>query len=129
MRPATRVTEPVVHGIPNCDTVKRARAWLAAQGVTYRWHDFRKSGVPADRLDAWLAGSQAARLLNRNGSTWRGLDDPARASAESSAGLRALLLAQPSLIRRPVVDWGVTTTVGFDAAQWSALLAQHPAAR
>lgn len=109
----------VLYGIPNCDTVKRARAWLAAQGIEAAFHDFKKAGVPPERLDAWLARLGWERLLNRSGSTWRKLDDAARAAVADAASARALMLAQPSVIRRPVVEWSPqTTTVGFDPAAW-----------
>jgi arsenate reductase-like glutaredoxin family protein len=61
----------VVYGIPNCDSVKKARAWLAERGIDHRFHDFRKAGLPADRLDAWIAAAGWERVLNRKGTTWR----------------------------------------------------------
>ncbi len=110
----------VVHGIPNCDTVKRARAWLAGQGTAHRFHDFRQQGVPADRLDAWLASAGWERLVNRQGTTWRRLGEAERAAVVDTASARALLLAQPGLIKRPVVDWpDGRISVGFDAARWA----------
>src|SRR5690606_30004618 len=75
-----------LYGIPNCDTVKKARAWLAAQGADYAFHDFRKQGVPPDRLDRWMASADAAKLLNRQGTTWRRLDAAAQAGASDTAG-------------------------------------------
>jgi arsenate reductase (glutaredoxin) len=109
-----------LYGIPNCDTVKKARAWLAGQGVDYAFHDFRKQGVPPDRLDQWLRSPAGERLLNRQGTTWRKLDADAQARAQDTAGARALMLEQPSVIRRPVVEWpDGRVTVGFDAAEWS----------
>jgi len=115
------VTEATLYGIPNCDTVKRARAWLVAQGIAHQFHDFKKSGVPAERIDAWLAAAGWETLLNRRGTTWRGLDDAQRAGVEGPAAARALMLAQPSLIKRPVVEWADgRITVGFDAARWAA---------
>jgi Spx/MgsR family transcriptional regulator len=107
-----------LYGIPNCDTVKRARAWLAERGQAHEFHDFKKQGVPADRLDAWLQAVGWERLLNRQGTTWRRLDDATRAAVVDGASARALMLAQPGVIKRPVVDWGGTFTVGFDPAQW-----------
>lgn len=118
-------TPPRLHGIPNCDTVKRARAWLAAQGQAHDFVDFKKQPPDAARLQRWsdaLGGEQA--LLNRRGTTWRRLDEAQRAAAEAPAGALALLQAQPSLIRRPVVEWGDGgVTAGFDEAAWSARLA------
>ena len=112
---------PVLYGIPNCDTVKRARAWLAGQGVEARFHDFKKAGVPPERLDAWLAALGWERLLNRQGTTWRKLDEARRAAVQDAASARALMLVQPSVIKRPVVEWGGgRITVGFDPALWAS---------
>jgi Spx/MgsR family transcriptional regulator len=109
-----------LYGIPNCDTVKKARAWLAGQGVDYTFHDFKKAGVPADHLDRWLHAAGRDPLLNRQGSTWRKLDEATQLQAGNDAGARALMLAQPSVIKRPVVEWADgTVTVGFDAATWT----------
>jgi arsenate reductase (glutaredoxin) len=110
----------VLYGIPNCDTVKRARAWLADAGMAYSFHDFKKSGVPPQRLDAWLAAAGWEVLLNRQGTTWRKLDDAQRAAVADAATARALMLLQPSVIKRPVVEWDDgLITVGFSAAAWA----------
>jgi arsenate reductase (glutaredoxin) len=109
-----------LYGIPNCDTVKKARAWLAEQGVEYAFHDFKKQGVPPARLQAWMEAAGWDKLLNRQGTTWRKLDPARQATAGDPAGARALMLEQPSVIRRPVVEWpDGTVTVGFDSGQWS----------
>jgi arsenate reductase len=109
-----------LYGIPNCDTVKKARAWLAGQGVDYAFHDFKKSGVPADRLDRWMKAPAGDKLLNRPGTPWRKLDPAAQSGADDPTGARALMLEQPSVIKRPVVEWpDGTVTVGFDAGDWS----------
>ena len=108
-----------LHGIPNCDTVKKARAWLGAQGVAHAFHDFKKQGVPEAALDTWLASLGWEALLNRKGTTWRRLDDATRAAVVDAASARHVLLAQPSLIKRPVVQWeDGTVTAGFDATDW-----------
>jgi arsenate reductase (glutaredoxin) len=108
-----------LYGIANCDTVKRARACLAAQGLACVFHDFKKAGVPADRLDAWMQAVGWERLLNRQGTTWRKLPDAERAAVVDAATARALMLAHPSVIKRPVVDWPPgTITVGFDGRSW-----------
>lgn len=113
----------VVYGIPNCDTVKRARAWLAERALTTDWHDFKKQGVPADRLDAWMAALGWEALLNTRGTTWRGLDEGLRAAVHDAASAASLLKAHPSAIRRPVVEWpDGRITAGFDADDWSARL-------
>jgi arsenate reductase (glutaredoxin) len=110
-----------LHGIPNCDTVKKARAWLDANGREHRFHDFKKQGVPEAELDAWLASAGWETLVNRKGTTWRQLDDATRAAVVDSASARRLLLAQPSLIKRPVVRWSDgALTVGFDATDWAS---------
>ena len=110
-----------LYGIPNCDTVKRARAWLTAQDREHTFHDFKRQGVPADRLDAWLAVLNWERLVNRQGTTWRKLDEPVKQAVVDAASARALMLAQASVIKRPVVEWGDgSVTVGFDEAAWVA---------
>jgi Spx/MgsR family transcriptional regulator len=109
-----------LYGIPNCDTVKKARAWLAGEGVEHAFHDFRKAGVPEARLEQWMAAAGWEKLLNRQGTTWRKLDPATQAKAQDPAGARALMLAQPSVIKRPVVEWpDGAVTVGFDPAGWA----------
>ncbi len=113
-----------LYGIPNCDTVKRARACLAAQGVAVQFHDFKKAGVPPDRLAAWLASAGWERLLNRQGTTWRKLDEPTQVAVTDTASAGALMLAQASVIKRPVVEWpDGSITVGFDATDFARRVA------
>ena len=112
-----------LYGIPNCDTVKLARAWLTAHGVAYTFCDFKKSGVPDAALDRWLAAAGWERLLNRNGTTWRKLDPATQAAVTSAATARALMQDKTSVIKRPVVDWpDGTVSVGFDADAFSQRL-------
>jgi arsenate reductase len=112
---------PVLYGIANCDSVKRARAWLSENGTAFAFHDFRKQGVPADRLDAWIAALGWEPLVNRKGTTWRGLDDTLRAAVADAASARALMLAHPSVIKRPVMEWPAGgVTVGFEPGRWPA---------
>jgi arsenate reductase len=109
-----------VYGISHCDTVKRARAWLDARGAAYAFHDFKKAGVPAQRLDAWLAAAGWQALLNGKGTTWRQLDAAAQARVTDAGAARALMLEQPSVIKRPVVEWADgRITVGFAEGEWS----------
>ncbi len=110
-----------VYGIPNCDTVKKARAWLDAQGLPHQFHDFKKAGVPSDRLAQWAQAVGWERLLNRQGTTWRKLEPAVQARAQDSAGAQALMREQPSLIKRPVVEWPDRTTVGFKAEDWEKI--------
>jgi arsenate reductase len=108
-----------VYGITNCDTVKRARAWLDGHGTAYTFHDFKKSGVPEQRLDAWLNAAGWQALVNRKGTTWRKLDAAAQERVTDPKSARALMLDQPSVIKRPVVEWDDgRITVGFDEAGW-----------
>ena len=112
----------ILYGITNCDTVKKARAWLTAQGLMYEFHDFKKAGVPADRLAAWESALGWQKLLNRKGTTWRKLEPLEQAGAVDAISAQALMRAQPSLIKRPVVEWESRTTVGFDPVVWAAEL-------
>lgn len=114
---------PTLYGIPNCDTVRRARAWLEGLGVEAPFHDLRKQGLPAARLDVWLAAVGWERVVNRQGTTWKKLDDAARAAVVDAASARALLLAHPSIVKRPVAEWpDGAITVGFDADDWARRL-------
>ncbi len=111
----------IVYGIPNCDTVKKARKWLDAQGIEYAFHDYKKQGVPEDRLRAWVAEKGWEVLLNRRGTTFRALDDATKADLDAEKAV-AVMLAHPSTIKRPVVENGATLLVGFDAAKWAGAL-------
>lgn len=113
-----------VHGIPNCDTVKRARAWLNGRDRPHEFVDFKKRPPEAAQLRRWseaLGGVDA--LVNRRGTTWRQLDDAQRAGADTAEGALALLQFKPSLIRRPVVEWpDGRVTAGFDEPAWQQRL-------
>jgi arsenate reductase (glutaredoxin) len=105
-----------LYGIPNCDTVKKARAWLDEQGVAYTFHDFKKHGVSAALLEEWMRTVSWDKLLNRAGTTFKKLSDADKAAVVDAASARTVLLANPSAIKRPVVRWADgTLTVGFDA--------------
>lgn len=108
-----------VYGIANCDSVKKARAWLTAHDQAHTFHDFKKHGVPPDALALWAQAAGWETLLNRKGTTWRGLTAESQATAVHAAGAQGLMRAHPSLIKRPVVDWGDGITVGFDAQAWT----------
>ena len=109
----------ILYGIPNCDTVKKARIWLAEHGRPYTFHDFKKQGVPPEALARWVQATGWEKLLNRKGTTWRGLKPDQQTAGESAAGAQLLMLANPSIIKRPVVDWGDSITVGFNAEDWT----------
>lgn len=115
------MTSPLrLHGIPNCDTVKRARAWLAGRGLAHEFVDFKKAGADDAALRRWSAAVGWQRLLNRQGTTWRKLDAHAQQQAADEAGALRLLQARPGLIKRPVVEWpDGAVTVGFAADDWA----------
>lgn len=115
------MSDLTLYGIPNCDTVKKARRWLDEHGVAHRFHDFKKQGVPAERLDRWMARVGWAKLVNRQGTTWRKLAPEDQARVVDDASARAALLAQPSLIKRPVLEAGDRVLVGFDEAAYATL--------
>ena len=119
---AMHKTVTSLYGIRNCDTVKRARQWLDEHQVPHVFHDFKLQGVPLAELDQWLSACGWEVLLNRQGTTWRRLDDATRAAVTSSSSARALMLATPSVIKRPVVAWAGTgvITVGFKPEDWLA---------
>lgn len=103
-----------VYGIRNCDTVKKALTWLDSHGVAYRFHDFKKETLTAAALDAWLKAAGWEALLNRKGTTWRGLPENVRETIDAKSA-RALMLDNPSIIKRPVVVKGNDVACGFDA--------------
>lgn len=108
-----------LHGIPNCDTVKKARAWLDARGAAHVFRDFRKVPPDADEVRAWAAAVGWERLLNRGGTTFRKLPESETADLDEARAV-ALMVAHPSAIRRPVVAHGGGVLVGFDAGEWEA---------
>lgn len=114
----------IVYGIPNCDTVKKARAWLQAQGHTFDFHDYKKQGVPTERLSSWVAEVGWEKLVNRQGTTWRKLDPAIQAGVTDAASAKALMCSQPSVIKRPVIERdGRVLGVGFDPEAMARLLA------
>jgi Spx/MgsR family transcriptional regulator len=119
---ARTAAKTTVYGIPNCDTVKKARVWLEDHGVEFEFHDFKKAGVTAPLVKGWLKDVPLETLLNRRGTTWRGLADDVKASAEDEAGAIALMIEKPSVIKRPVVVVdGRVKTLGFSAEQYASL--------
>jgi Spx/MgsR family transcriptional regulator len=112
----------ILYGITNCDTVKRARQWMAAQGVAYHFYDFRKQGVPAERLAQWVASAGWERVLNRKGTAWRALEPARQAGVVDAETAQQVMREAPSTIKRPVVEWDDgRITIGFDAPAWSAV--------
>ena len=110
------------YGIPNCDTVKRARTWLDEHGTGYTFHDYKKEGADPARLEAWSDAAGWEALLNRRGTTFRALGDADKADIDRAKAIR-LMQANPSLIKRPVVEHPGGLLVGFDTAEWEGTLA------
>ena len=113
---------PTVYGIPNCDSVKKARTWMDEHGIAYTFHDFKKQGVPADALDVWLRAVGWEVLVNRKGTTWRKLEPAQQNRVTDAASARALMLAQASVIKRPVVVIGKDVVVGVNPEAWTRVL-------
>lgn len=106
-----------IFGIPNCDTVKKARRWLDAQGLAYRFHDLRKDGLTETRLQHWIDSVGWEKLLNRNGTTFRKLPDEQKQDLDEARAKR-LMLDHVAMIRRPIVEAGAQISVGFTEAEW-----------
>ncbi len=111
-----------IYGIKNCDTMKKARAWLDKQGATYSFHDYKTSGIDRARLERWCKEVGWEKLLNRAGTTFRKLPDADKADLTEAKAI-ALMLAQPSVIKRPVLDLGRKRVVGFSPELYKAEVA------
>jgi arsenate reductase len=110
-----------MYGIKNCDTIKKARAWLDAHDVEYGFHDYKASGIDRDRLQTWCKALGWEVLLNRAGTTFRKLPDADRNGLDERKAI-ALMLAQPSMIKRPVLDLGGRLLVGFKAETYASAM-------
>lgn len=113
----------IIHGIKNCDTVKKARAWLDAQGVAYTFHDFKAEGIAEKQVQDWARRVGWAVLLNRAGTTFRGLPESDKADLDEAKAV-ALMAAQPTLIKRPVLAVGGVIVVGFQEERYRELFKQ-----
>ncbi len=111
-----------IYGIPNCATVKKARVWLEEQSLACEFHDFKKQGITRELLQAWIAQAGWEPLLNRQGTTWRKLDTATQASILDAESAMALMLAQPSIIKRPVLDNDGRIFIGFKPNLYETLL-------
>jgi Spx/MgsR family transcriptional regulator len=110
-----------LYGIPNCDMVKKARKWLDVQGLDYTFHDYKKKGADPDKLAAWIDAEGVDTVLNRRGTTWRKLSDAEKADVDAAKAV-TLLQANPSMIKRPVVEHPGGLLVGFSEGAWAAAL-------
>lgn len=112
----------VIYGIKNCDTMKKARAWLDKHGVDYSFHDYKTAGIDKDRLARWSKMAGWETLLNRAGTTFRKLPEADKANLTATKAM-ALMLAQPSMIKRPVLEIGSELLVGFRPETYAAAIA------
>jgi len=110
-----------LYGIPNCDTVKKARAWLDGRGTAYEFRDFKKEGADRTKLETWIAAKGVDTVLNRRGTTFRKLGEADKANIDAAKAIR-LLVANPSMIKRPIAEHAGGLLVGFDEREWEAKL-------
>jgi Spx/MgsR family transcriptional regulator len=115
----------VIHGIRNCDTMKKARAWLEARGVAHRFHDYRVDGLDRAMLEEWVRQVGWEALLNRAGTTFRKLPEGERDGLDATRAM-ALMLAQPAMVKRPVLETGGRLTVGFSADAYERAIRGQP---
>lgn len=111
-----------LYGIPNCDTVKKSRVWLDGRGIAYSFHDYKKAGADAGKLAEWCDAMGWETILNRAGTTFKKLPDNDKADLNQAKAI-ALMLAQPSMIKRPVVEHSGGILVGFKLPEWEAAFA------
>jgi arsenate reductase len=111
-----------LYGIPNCNTVKKTREWLAQHGIVAEFHDFRKLGLDAGIARNWLQQADWTRLINRSGLTWRGLPEPRKQQIRDANSAMLLMLEKTSVIKRPVLEQnGKLLHVGFDEAAYTEI--------
>ena len=118
--------KPILYGIRNCDTVKKARAWLDGRGIVYDFHDYKNAGIDRARLAPWTAELGWEKVLNRAGTTFRKLPDADKVGLDEGKAI-ALMLAQPSMIRRPVVDLDDRRILGFNEGEYEKVFARQGA--
>ena len=111
----------IMYGIKNCDTIKKARRWLEENNIDYHFHDVRTDGLEQATIESWLQSVSWEKLLNKRATTWRQLDDPRKEQLDQSIAVE-LLLAHPTLIKRPVLVDNSTCIVGFKDAEYAAQL-------
>ena len=112
-------SKAILFGIPNCDTVKKARSWLTAHNVPYDFHDFKKNGLPWLEIDRWIDQLGFEKLINRRGPTWRKLDEAGQSAVSDAHSAKAIMLMNASVIKRPVTQWpNGRITVGFNETEW-----------
>jgi len=115
----------IIYGIPNCDTVRKALAWLNQHGVTYHFHNLKTEGISAQRLEAWIHQVGWEKLLNKKGTTWRKLPAHLQTAVSDAASAQALMQSQTSIIKRPVIEGTSELVVGFDEAHYENLFGKN----
>jgi len=110
-----------IYGIPNCDTMKKARKWLDKNNLEYEFHDYKKMGVPEKNLKQWVKSAGWENLLNKRGTTWRKLDDSLKNNINESSAIQ-VMLNNPSAIKRPIVESGKILLVGFKENEYKNLI-------
>lgn len=110
-----------IYGIPNCDTVKKSRAWFDAAGIAYQFHDFKKQGVTEETLREWVQVIGWEPLLNKKGTTWRKLDAATQAAVMDAESAISIMSTHSSIIKRPIATYGVQMTLGYAPEAWERL--------
>ena len=123
--PAPKPTAVTIHGIKNCDTMKKARDWLDDHGVAYAFHDYKTAGIDRAVLEGWVKQIGWELLLNRAGTTFKKLPDDSKQALDAAKAI-ALMLAQPSMIKRPVLALDAKLLIGFKAEQYEAAFIPSP---
>ena len=111
----------IIYGIPNCDTMKKARRWLEANGIDYDFHDYKKRGVPEKNLKAWVKQAGWETILNKRGTTWRKLDDELKHNIDNESAIK-IMLDNPSIIKRPVLESYQLLLIGFKEDEYRQLI-------
>jgi arsenate reductase (glutaredoxin) len=114
-----------LYGIPNCDTVKKARTWLDSRGVAYEFHDYKKKGITRKKLDHWLSQTSWEKLTNRAGTTWRKLPEEQKSAVSDAASAAELLVSNTSAIKRPLIEnaAGRVVVLGFSEKEYEQIFA------
>jgi Spx/MgsR family transcriptional regulator len=110
-----------IYGIPNCDTIKKARKWLESHDIGYEFHDYKKLGVPENKLKNWVKQSGWEAVLNKRGTTWRKLDENIKNNIDPASAI-TIMLDNPSIIKRPILESGRTLIIGFTESDYQQLL-------
>ena len=120
---ANTSTPPVLYGIKNCDTVKKARKWLDANNIEYVFHDFRSDGLHANQLKKWFSQADITTVVNKRSTTWKQLDHADQQALEDGHG-QAIIMANPTLIKRPVLELNGEVTFGFKPEHYQTIFDQ-----